>query len=138
MKSIFTLLTFFFFHSTSAQVTTEIEYNYLRTSLVKDLSEYRDIKRGYYTQQTDSIKSGSIAVQLIKFGRDKDSTAAGYIVKTVSDEFLGTGTSYWYMPAANKGTMKSFGWDKWNGDIAAMSSGIKNVLLAWFSQRIKW
>lgn len=134
MKTVFTLIGICTFLLTSAQVTTADEYNYMKTSLVKDMAEYRDLKRGYYANYVDSTQGGSINVYFIKFGRDKDSTAAGYVIKTVSSDFWGSGISYWYMPAANSKTKVSYGWDAWNTSIIAMTEGIKNVLLSWFSQ----
>lgn len=138
----FTLVLIFFSFSVVAQGTTQQEYTYMKKSLFPDLADGRDIKRGYYTEEMQNVRGGSIDVDFIKLMREKDSTIAGIIIKTSSSEFMGSGVSYWVLPAGNTSTVVSYGWDEWKKDVMAMTSGIRYCVLTWmgqnYSQLLSW
>jgi hypothetical protein len=134
MKTTITLLLLATCFTGYSQVTTEIEYNYMKKGY-RDMDEKgADVKAGYRLVVEDQQKKSDITVTYITLMR-MNNTIAGMIIRT---EASYSGTNYYCMPAVNNKDKKSFGWTEFYKDVASMTGGQKTAVMEWIAYRLTY
>lgn len=134
MKTTITLLLLSACLIGKAQVTTQTEFNYMKKGYRQVEESGLDVKKGYTVEVLGTQNKGDITCTYTLLRR-ADNSIAGIIVKTVANF---SGTNYYCIPAVNKTDAKSYGWDEFTNDFAAMTNGQKNAIAEWMAYRMAY
>ncbi len=134
MKLTLTALVLFFVIQLTAQNTTQVEYNYMKTGYKTTEESGLDVKKGYEVTELSEQNFTNVSIIGITLKRSADQSLAGTILKVKEKALLGGTNLYYYaIPAPSTKDGISYGWAQFSKDIDQMSGYQKSAVIQWIS-----